>query len=106
MALSDAQKRERARSLRRYAIGEWVRRGLLLVATLAIVGLVLWWKRGRAVDPLQRRAIASLCEAEYKHATSAADTARIDLHEPVVGRLSALARVSCGDLRRSGAFVP
>lgn len=106
MALSEVQKREREHSLRRFAMREWGGRALAVVAVLAIVGLVLWWQRGRAVDPLRRRAIASLCGAEYGRARSAADTARIDQDQPVVDRLSALARISCGDLRRSGAVVP
>ena len=106
MALSDAQKRERARRLRQYAIGDWTVRALILAAALAVVGLLLWWERGRAFDPIRRRAIADLCGAEYKRARSAADTARIDLQQPVIDRLSALARISCGDLRRSSALIP
>jgi hypothetical protein len=106
MVLSHAQKSQRARNLRRYAIGTWTVRMLALATALAVVGLVLWWEHGRAFDPIRRRAIADLCNAQYKHAVSAADTARIDLEQPVIDRLSAVARVSCGDLRRSPAVVP
>lgn len=106
MGLSDAEKRARSRRLRRFAVHDWIVRVGSVVALLAVVGAVVWWARGRAVDPLRRRAIASACQAAYQRATSAADSARVDQQEPVIDRLSALARISCGELRRNGAVVP
>ena len=67
--------------------------------------LVLWWQRGKPVDPIRERAIVDLCQMGYAKARSAADTNAVDLQQPVVGKLTALARIECGELRRGGKLA-
>jgi len=100
--LTQAERQQRAIRLRRFAIVESIKRASIVAAVLLGLALVLWWQRGKPVDPIRERAIASLCQSGYESARSAADTTAVDQEQPVVGKLTALARISCGELRRSG----
>lgn len=101
------RKRERRQArLASFVRWETRRRILIALSLLAVIGLLLWWQGTSPIDPFDRRTIASLCVVDYKKARSAAETANVDARAPIIGRRTAVADISCGELRRAGQLTP
>jgi hypothetical protein len=103
--LTESERNERHRRLRRFErLERWKVLGALLAAvTLAafvVWSLRLWEPHGG------RSSSAALCAADYKRARNATDSAIVDRRQPVVFPDDALARLTCGELRRAGKVRP
>jgi hypothetical protein len=92
---------ERNRRLRQF---EGLERRKLLVALLGAVVLLLLvvWSLRLWKPHGQASSIAVLCAADYKRARNAMDSATVDRRRPIVFPEDALARLTCGELRRAG----
>jgi hypothetical protein len=103
---TEEERQERHSRLASFDRQEKTRRILIVLSVLAVLGLLAWWQGRSPIDPLDRRVIASFCVVDYKKAHSAAETANVDTRAPIVGRRTAVAGITCGELRRAGQLTP
>jgi hypothetical protein len=89
---------------RALALREGFKRLGIVLAVIVAFAVMLWRQQYAPVDPPQHPSLASLCRVDYAKAHSATDTAYVDGHKPAVSTLTAVASVSCGQLRRAGAL--
>src|SRR3954468_8820733 len=97
---SEEERQERHSRLASFDRQEKTRRILIVLSVLAVLGLLAWWQGRSPIDPLDRRVISSFCVVEYKKAHSDAETSYVDARAPIVGRRTAVAGITCGELRR------
>jgi hypothetical protein len=103
---TEEERQERHTRLASFDRQEKARRIFIVLSVLAVLGLLAWWQGRSPIDPLDRRVIASFCVVDYKKARSAAETANVDTRAPIVGRRTAVASITCGELRRAGQLTP
>jgi hypothetical protein len=102
--LTEAERQERKKRLLAFTLRERGGRILVILTAALVVGLLFWWQGRSPIDPLDRQAIASFCKADYAKARSASDSAMIDQRSPIVGRRTAAAHITCGQLRLTGGL--
>ena len=103
MASSETELIQRDFQPRGLALREGFKRLAIVLAVIVAFAIMLL-RQHDPVGALQQRSRASLCRVDYAKARSAIDTAFVDGHKPVVSKLTAVAGVSCGQLRRAGAL--
>jgi hypothetical protein len=86
------------------ALSETVVPALLATVFIAFGAWLIWRQRVPSAYPLDTMRTVSECRASYAHARSALDSASIDRQVPISSKASAVAKVTCGELRRSGAL--
>jgi hypothetical protein len=101
--VSSKDTRPRAERYASLDRSERARKAAWILAVTLVVAVILWGMRGKMFGTTSVAAIAAMCDANYAKARTASDTAVIDAQRPVPDPESAVARVSCGELRRAGS---
>jgi hypothetical protein len=104
--LTGEQRAERASRVRRYDLAERWRAAAVVAAVVASIGLLFSWQGTRQVPPIETRVLASWCRAAYGRARTAAESAAVDLQQPVNDPNYAPARVTCRELRQPATTRP
>jgi hypothetical protein len=78
---------------------------LLATAFIFFAAWLVWRQRVPSVYPLDTMRTVSECRVSYSRARSALESASVDRQAPISSKASAVAKVACGELRRSGTLA-
>ena len=81
---------------------EWIARVFWVIVAAILVTLVLWWEFRSPLDPLTQQQVAQACRTDYAKARTPAESVSVDRESPVLDRTTAVVRMTCGELRRTG----